>query len=305
MKSVWARALSWISSTRSTLRREGAQLLERLERAPAARARPGACSGRASAARAGRCTSSTALRRKSRLSSACDVGPERTREVEQLHGALGQAGQAAAAERLVGRHARAGQRHDGLEEHRDRALVDQLAHLERPGDEVAAERRGVQERALGVAGSPPRAGRARRGTRSRRRAGRRRRGAGRPSRARGSGTCRCGCRGRGPAASGRRCRSRRGPSRRGPTAARAASPAPRPIRKGSGWSGRALERAVLADLALEHPDAERRRRPPRASSQPVPQLGRLDRAELRVSCRCRNTGIAVRSELMLPLPAET
>ena len=153
--------------------------------------------------------------------------------------------------------------------------------------------------------------RARRGTRSRRRAARRRRGADRPSRSRGSGTCRCGCRGRGPAASGRRCRSRRGPSRRGSTAARAPGPCARPIRNGSGWSGvRWSEPSSPTWLSSTHvPSA-----PAAAASlgHPVPQLRRLRRAELprvvprreyRYRCSLRAHASSPGRERAIPGPA--
>jgi hypothetical protein len=57
------------------------------------------------------------------------TGSQLARDVEQLHRALGEAGHPSATEGLVRRHARGGKGHDGLEEHRHRALVDELADL--------------------------------------------------------------------------------------------------------------------------------------------------------------------------------
>ena len=238
------------------------------------------------------------------------VGAEGTRQVEQLHRALGQVGIAPAAERLVGRHARAGQRHDRLEVHRDGALVDQLAHLERAGDEVAAERRRVQDRAVGP------------------------------------GAVLLGHLARDAelvvahvqhvAVVERTVLHALAVQERAVAAVLVADPQrqavgvdlgvelrhvvrlqhelqarPAPDAEGQGLERGALERAVLADLALEHPHAQGAGRSA-SLGQPVPQLRRFHRAELprvvprgeyRYRCSLRAHASSPGQERAIPGPA--
>ncbi len=227
------------------------------------------------------------------------IGPELARDVEQLHRALGEARHAAAAERLVGGHASGGERHDGLEENRHRALVDELADLRGSGDEVAAEGRGADERALVV-----------------------------PlvllrhvardaelvvpdvedvALVEGS------------------LRDRLAVEERAVAAAEVADPQREPVRvdlrvglrdvggrqdeleprrspdpEGQGLDRRPLQHAVVAEPALEHPEA---RRPGRGAGfeQPCAHLARLRRAEAQRVAFVPNPGIAARSGLMLAL----